>query len=129
MAANVKVIHARDFIRATPEGVVDMEAAERLLAEIAEATESLEDYEILIDTRQARGALSASQLWYLAKKLGTYRGTFLRRTAVLCPFERFDHAEFFALCASHRGHNVIAFRSYEDAMEWLLGGAASDRSA
>ena len=51
--------------------------------------------------------------------------TFLRKTAVLCPRERFDNARFFSLlAASHGFRGVRAFLAYEDAMEWLL--AAGD---
>ena len=55
-----------------------------------------------------------------------YRKTFARRTAILCPIERFDHARFFALCAEHRGFNIQAFTSYEEAMEWLLSDLRGD---
>jgi hypothetical protein len=37
-----------------------------------------------------------------------------------CSARGSDHARFFSLCAEHRGSNVEAFTSYEEAMEWLL---------
>jgi hypothetical protein len=122
MPANVKVIHARDFIRATPEGEVYLDKAEQLLKKIAEAGAGLEDFEVLVDTRRVSGALSATDLWRLAETLVSYRRSFAHRTAILCPTEKFDNSRFFALCAEHRGFNVQAFTSYEDAMEWLLSG-------
>lgn len=120
MPANVKVIHARDFIRATPEGHVYLDKAEQLLQNIAEAGSGLQDFEVLVDTRRVTGALTATDLWRLAEKLVGYRHTFAHKTAILCPVEKFDNSAFFSLCAENRGFNIRAFTSYEDAMEWLL---------
>jgi DNA-binding transcriptional LysR family regulator len=122
MPANVKVIHGRDFIRASPQGEVYLEKAEQLLKRIAESGAGLEDFEVLVDTRRVSGALSATDLWRLADKLVHYRHTFAHRTAILCPEEKFDNTTFFALCAENRGFNIRAFTSYEEAMEWLLDG-------
>ena len=120
MPTTVKVIHARDFIRASPEGQVYLEQAEKLLQEIAEAGAGLSDFDVLVDTRQVTSALKATELWRLAEKLVTYRHTFAHKTAVLCPVHKFDHTTFFALCAENRGFNIRAFTSYEEAMEWLI---------
>lgn len=121
MPANVKVIRARDFIRARPGGDANLEKAEQLLKDIAEAGTGLDDFDILVDTREVSGMLSATDLWSLAQRLVRYRKTFARRTAVICPIEKFDHTRFFSLCADNHGFNIQAFTSYEDAMEWLLG--------
>ena len=120
MSTNVKVIPARDFIRARPDGHAYLDKAEELLAEIAHAGEGLDDFAILVDTRDISGQLTATELWTLAEKLVKFRHTFARRTAVLCPLEKFDHTRFFALCAENHGFNIRAFTSYEDAMEWLI---------
>jgi hypothetical protein len=120
MAVNIKVIQARDFIRATPDGRVDLHKAERLLQQIAEAGAGLAEFDVLVDTRRVSGALTATELWRLADKLVHYRSTFAHKTAIVCPLEKFDHSTFFALCAENRGFNIQAFSSYEDAMEWLL---------
>ncbi len=73
-----------------------------------------------MDTRKAQVEKSVSDLWYLAAELNNLRKAFSRRTAVLCPLEGFDHAGFFALCAQNRGLRVMAFTSFEDAIEWLI---------
>ncbi|MGD0399246.1 MAG: hypothetical protein ABSC04_10080 [Syntrophobacteraceae bacterium] len=120
MATNIRIIHARDFIRVAPEGDFDLEESRKLLMEIASATAGLVDYEIIIDTRKAEIEMSPTDLWYLAAELSKLREAFFRRkTAVLCPLEEFDRAEFFELCAKNRGFQVKAFTSFEDAIEWL----------
>jgi len=117
---NVKVIQAKDFVRATHEGHADLEKAEQLLQSMADAGAGLKDFHVLVDTRRSTGWLGATELWSLSQKLAKYQNAFGRKTAILCPLERFDHNRFFALCAENRGFNVRAFVSYEEAMEWLI---------
>ena len=57
MPANVKVIQATDFIRATPDGKAYIEKAEQLLKDIANAGAGLEGFHVLVDTRRVTGAL------------------------------------------------------------------------
>lgn len=120
MPTKILVIHANDFIKVTMKGKIDFERPRRALLKIAEAATPLTDYGIILDTRKTTGELSPTDLWSLAAELSNLGNAFYGKTAVLSPLERFDHAEFFALCAQRRGFPVSAFRSYEDAMEFLL---------
>jgi hypothetical protein len=125
---SVRIIHPSDFVRATPDGQVDFAAAERLLSDIAQEAHDIEDFNVLIDLRTVSGALlTASELWHLAESFARHPHIGRRRTAILSPSDRFDNARFFALCAAVRGEdvNVQPFRSYEDAMDWLLGTSPS----
>ena len=119
MPTDIRIIHAQDFIRVTPEGHLDLEKSKELLMEIASASAPLVDYGIILDTRKAEIAMSVTELWLLAAELSQFRKAFSGKTAVLCPLEKFDYAEFFALCAKNRGLQVRAFTSFEDAIEWL----------
>jgi hypothetical protein len=124
MPTNIRIIHAHDFLKATPEGTLDVESSKKLLVEIAADTSTSGDHEILLDTREAQSALSATDLWNLAAELINYRKALFRKTAVLCPLDRFDHAAFFALCAQNKGFKVHAFTAFEKAMEWLMAKEA-----
>jgi len=119
MARHIRIINARDFVSAKPDGLLNLEESEQLLREVASISDPLEEFDILIDTREAASTLSATDLWYLADRLVRYPRTFSGRTAILCPSERFDHASFFALCAGNKGIDMQAFTSYEEAMTWL----------
>ena len=121
MARKIRIINARDFISAKHEGVLNLEQSEQLLREVVGISEPLEEFDILVDTRDAASTLSATDLWYLADRLVHYPKTFAGKTAILCPTERFDHARFFALCAGNKGLDLQAFTSYEEAMTWLNG--------
>lgn len=123
MTTHVRVIHPSDFLHARADGRVDLEEGKQLLAELADAATALDKYGVLIDIRNAIGQLTPEELHELAGSLINFRNTFLRKTAVLCPRERFDNARFFALLAGSYGFGRIrAFLAYEDAMEWLLAG-------
>jgi hypothetical protein len=120
MPTNIRIIHAHDFIKATPEGRLNFEESKKLLMEIAAASRPMIYYEIILDTRKAKSVImSADQLWLLAAELIKYHAAFSRKTAVICPLEQFDYAEFFALCAQERGFKISAFTSLDDAIEWL----------
>jgi hypothetical protein len=119
MPATIRIIRATDFIRVTAEGGLDLKESRRLLAATLSATD-LVGYELVLDTRGAHSSMSVTDLWNLAAEIGRVGGNLPRKTAVLCPRERFDHAEFFALCAQNRGFSVCAFTGFEDAMEWLI---------
>jgi hypothetical protein len=120
MPTDIRIIHAHDFIKATLDGQLDLERAKEALLEIASASSALAEYEIILDTRKAESGMSIFDLWYLALELEKFRKTFFRKTAVLCPLEGFDSAEFFALCAKNRNLQIRAFTSFEEAIEWLV---------
>ena len=121
MSTNVRVIHPSDFLRARTDGRVDLDMAKSLLAQVAEAAAPLVEYDVMIDIRDVVGQLTPDEVCELAGSLDQFRGTFLRKTAVLCPRERFDNARLFSLLAGNHGfRQVRAFFSYEDAMEWLM---------
>lgn len=122
MSTNIRIIHAHEFIKATPEGQLDLDKTKELLMEIASASGPSVDYDVFLDVRKAQLELSTTDLWYLAAELSNLRKAFARKTAVLCPVEHFDSAGFFALCAQNRGMNVNAFTSFEAAVEWLTEG-------
>jgi hypothetical protein len=121
MSTNVRVIQPLDFLRVRADGRVDLQMASALLVQVAAAAAPLDEYEVLIDIRDVVGQLTPDEVCELAESLDQFRSTFLRKTAVLCPRERFDNARFFSLLAGNHGfHRIRAFLTYEDAMEWLL---------
>jgi len=122
MPTNVKIIHAKEFIRATPEGRLDLDESKKLLLDLAEAASHLPGIHVILDIRKAQVETSVTDLWYLANEYCNHRGAFSHKLAVLCAPERFDRTAFFALCAKNRGLYISVFTSYEDAIEWLIEG-------
>jgi len=123
MPTKIKIIHAHDFIKVTPDGELDFEESEKLLKEIASIITPGDDYMILLDTRRVHSVLLPEQLWYLALEISKAGEKFRKKTAVVCANERFKDAQFLELCAENRGLQVHAFTSYELAIEWLCFSA------
>jgi hypothetical protein len=119
MARKIRIVNARDLVSAKADGTLNLEEGALLLREVVGISDPLEEFDILVDTRDAVSVLSATDLWFLADRLLRHPKTFAGRTAILCPDERFDHAAFFALCAESKGVDMQAFTSYEEAMHWL----------
>jgi len=123
MPAKIKIIHAQDFLKVTPAGELDFEESKRILMEIASVVVPQDDYDLIIDTRKAHSVLSPLNLWQLAKEISKFGEKFRRKTAVICPRERFDRAKFLELCSFNRGYEIHAFMVYEDAIDWLCSSA------
>jgi hypothetical protein len=124
MPNSIRVIRAQDFVRATPQGQFDLESSRQLLRDLADAAQRLEAHDVIIDIRNARSSMTADELWSLASTMAGDRRTFARKTAILCPMERFDRAWFFVQCADNAHLNLRAFTDYEAAMDWLHAEAS-----
>ena len=121
MPSDIRIIHAHEFIKATPDGRLDLEETTKLLVEIASASAPSNDYDVLIDTRTTHSELTVADILDLVAGLRKYRRVFARKTAILVPAGRFDHAAFLAGRAQLDGFDANAFISLGDAMAWLVG--------
>ena len=128
MPADIRVIHAHEFLRSTEDGRLDLQESKRLLVEIALASPPSKHYDVLVDTRGAHSEMTVSDLLDLASELHGVRKSFAGKTALVVPRARLNHAEFFAACAEDRGFEVSAFTSMGDAMTWLIDSDAVTRT-
>jgi hypothetical protein len=118
---NIAIIHTRDFIRARPDGALDLEASRGLLVEVVSAIRSAGEHNVLIDTRAAAPTrLSRADLWTLGVAAGTQPALAHGRVALLVPLDKHDDAEFFEGVARLEGANVRAFSDFESAISWLI---------
>ena len=121
LTLKLHVIHAKDFVKMTPNGELDFDSTRDLLIEVASMDTPASELEVLIDFRQARAELTTTDIWYLAAELDKHRHLFQEKIALLISTEgNFDNAKFFELCATNRGLEVGAFNSYEEAINWLF---------
>jgi hypothetical protein len=116
----LQVIHAKDFLRMTPEGKIDFEKTRDMLLEAVSVEGLSSELDVLVDFRHVESDLSPTDVWYLAEELSKHDEAFKDQIAILVNPERFDNAKFFELCALNRGLEVAAFSSYEDAINWLF---------
>ena len=121
MTLKLHVIHAKDFVKMTPNGEFDFDSTRDLMIEAISVESEASELEILFDFRKARADLTTTDIWYLAEALDKNRALFHEKIAILIgPNQNFDNAKFFELCATNRGLDVGAFTSYEEAINWLF---------
>lgn len=121
MTLKLHVVHAKEFVKMTPNGEFDFDSTRDLLIKAVSVDTKASELEILLDFRQSRAELTTTDIWYLAAELEKHRTAFKEKIAVLISPERnFDNAKFFELCATNRGLDVGAFQSYEEAISWLF---------
>ena len=127
MAHDIRVISARDFLRANVEGQFDLEASKALLCDLAKAVVGCQDRHILIDTRETgTPILNSSDLFELVQTLKQLGLGVFNRIAVLRRLKStFDRGRFFEMLATDRGMQVGTFDDFETAFEWLQAGGPS----
>ena len=121
MPTNIAIVHTSDFIRARPDGVLDLEASRKLLVDVVSAIRRVGDRNVLIDTRAAAPArLSRTDLWTLGVAASTQPALAQGRVALPVPLDKQDDAEFFEGVARLEGANVRAFSDFESAISYLI---------
>ena len=120
MPSNLRVIRSQEFVRLDAHGRNDMEQSRLALNEVAAACNESGIDCALIDVRDMEeGVMSSTDLYELARTFHTTGFQPHHRLAILHRYSSGQRADFFALCATHRGWNVRAFDSFEEAYEWL----------
>ncbi len=114
-----KIIHARDFIKTTASGELDLDRSKKILHRIAEETGSQSDYDILLDVRNTTNIMTDEEFQGLEGALCVHREAFQNKLAVLHAGKRPDRADYLEQAWRSRGFNVAHFTEYEAAMDWL----------
>ena len=121
MDLNLRIIHARDFLKTTPTNEVDLESSKQFFLKLAQANAAPRQYDLLIDVRQTTGRLTLAEITEVIKVVIEHRESFRSKIALLTtPGIRFDNAQFAALYANNRGFQVAAFTDFEETMNWLM---------
>lgn len=121
MNLNVHLIHARDFLKTTSEGELDLAASKQLLRQLASENASPHQYDMLIDVRRATRNMTLWDITELVNVMIEHRESFCTKLAILPPPEEtLELAKFMELYAGNRGFRVGAFRDFEEAMNWLM---------
>jgi hypothetical protein len=123
MPHDVRVIPARDFLRADVHGGIDLATSRQLLVELASATAGTPDRHIVIDARDVSGPpLSTVDLFELVQTLRSLGLGLLNKLAILrTQRDSFDRGRFFEMLATDRRFHVGVFDDFESAFAWLYG--------
>jgi hypothetical protein len=121
MDLNLRLIHARDFLKTTPEGELDLATSKRVLLKLASESAAPRQYDILIDIRQTTVRLTFMEITELVDVMIEHRESFRSKLAILNrPEATLELGKFMELYAGNRGFQVGAFKDYEEAMNWLM---------
>ena len=121
MDLNLRLIHARDFVKTTPEGELDLATSKRLLLTLASENAAPNQFDILIDIRRTTVRLTFMNITELVDLMIEHRESFRSKLALLNrPDAALEGAKFMELYAGNRGFQVSAFNDFEEAMNWLM---------
>ncbi len=115
----LKIIHANDFIKATPEGEVNLELSKTRIGKLAGSLEPTHEYSFLVDWRNVTVNFSMTDMFYLALEVARHKELSRAKISLLVPVNNFDRGEFLQLCAQNRGVQLAAFTEYEEATNWF----------
>ena len=117
-----QIVPINGITQLTVDGTLDLAASQKLLLDIARNAE-LCSHGLLIDLRDAEGALSYRDVHKMIEVLVENADVFTRRLALLEDYnERFEKAQFFQAYATERGFAVRAFVDESAAIAWLEAG-------
>jgi len=121
MDLNIRIIHARDFLKTTPTFQVDLETSKQFFLKLARENAPPRRYDLLIDLRGTTGELSITEITEVVKVLIEHRDSFRLKIAILTtPGVKFENAKFAALYANNRGFQVAAFTDFEETIKWMM---------
>jgi len=114
-------IQAKDFIRTTTKGDLDVEATGRMLLTAESLVTPPGSHDLFIDCREATGKLSLAEVTKLVNTMLDHRSLFGHKLAILTlEGEKFQTMQFMENYAVNRGLKVAAFTDYEQAINWLM---------
>lgn len=120
MPTDIKIIRTQDFMRATPEGVLDLKASRALLKDIVAKFNTAGAYHVLLDTRGADARLATMDIYELGVAVAAEPALRRDKVALLVPPEAKLDADFFENVSHNRGADLRAFTDFETAIGWLI---------
>lgn len=124
MDLNLRLIKAKDFLKASPLGEYDLEMSKQFLLKLARENADRRQYDILIDIRGMSDSLTFADVMEMVQVMIDNRDSFRSKLAILTSFgHQFDNTKFMELYAGNRGFRVRAFDRFEEALNWLAASA------
>lgn len=119
-ASNIKVILTKDFVKTTVTGVLDFAVSKQALLDIVSQIEQPGEYEILVDTREAKTILSVVDSVELGEALAAHPSLRRSKIGILTTMQDKKQAEFLETAAVNRAVRAKVFTNFEEAITWLV---------
>jgi hypothetical protein len=124
MDLNIRIIHARDFLKTTPTFQVDLETSKQFFLKLAWENAGPRQYDLLIDVRRTTGHLSLADVVEVVQVVIEHPDSFQSKIAILtAPGVKLENAQFAALYANNRGIQMAAFTDFEETVNWLMSSS------
>src|SRR5262245_18849086 len=121
MDLNLRIIHARDFLKTTPTFEVDLETSKQFFLMLARENMAPRQYDLLVDVRSTTGHLSLVDVIDVVQVVIEHPDSFQSKIAILTsPGVKLENARFAALYANNRGFQMAAFTDFEETINWLM---------
>jgi hypothetical protein len=120
MPVNVKVIHAKDFVKTTITGILNFAVSQQALLDIAAEIKQPGEYEILLDIREAQTVLSVVDIYELGEALAAHPSLRRSKIALLTSMSDTTQAAFLETVTANQGVRVRVFTDFEEAISWLV---------
>jgi hypothetical protein len=123
MLSGIKVYKVKDFIRKTETGNIDLNRSKQIARDLAKASRSLPNNNILVDLRDTTvsPAESIEDILEVVLEFESHVSSFKNKIANIVPSdpERMIIANRFKAFMDIRGFDYEIFTDYESAIEWL----------
>ena len=121
MNLSIEIVNARDFLKTTARGELDLKKCKELLNKIVEKAIKHNKHHILIDIRGTSSPkMGTIELYSLVGEMEKYKDVLNNKMVILDDDdENFNKVEFIEMCAKNRGFSINAVTDYEEAINWL----------
>ena len=122
MLLSVEIISAKDFLKTSARGELDLMKSKKLLATIVEKARKYKDHHLMIDIRGTTSPhMGTIELYNIVIEMEKYKDILKNKIVVIDDDdENFNKMEFVEMCAKNRGFKINVVTSYEEAVEWLM---------
>ncbi len=123
MNVSIEIVKARDFLKTTARGELDLKKCKELLNKIVEKAIKHNKHHILIDIRGTSSPkMGTIELYSLVAEMEKYKDVLNNKMVILDDDdENYNKVEFIEMCAKNRGFSINAVTDYEEAINWLTG--------
>ena len=121
MNLSIEIVKARDFLKTTARGELDLKKCKQLLSKLVEKAIEHNKHHILIDIRGTSSPkMGTIELYSLVTEMEKYKDVLNNKMVILDDDdENFNKVEFIEMCAKNRGFSINAVTDYEEAINWL----------
>ena len=121
MNVSIEIVKARDFLKTTARGELDLKKCKELLNKIVEKAIKHNKHHILIDIRGTSSPkMGTIELYSLVGEMEKYKDVLNNKMVILDDDdENYNKVEFIEMCAKNRGFSINAVTDYEEAINWL----------